>query len=127
MKVEELRIGNLICRLTTTNVLEVDSISRSKDITFKDVNDHIFMCIDGVGIKGIPLTEEWLEKFGFRYNNGFKTINIGVFDMVYKSETIELFYNDNLANYCAKCKYVHQLQNLYFALTGKELTLKETK
>ena len=25
----------------------------------------------------------------------------------------------------AECDYVHQLQNLYFALTGEELTIKE--
>lgn len=79
----------------------------------------------------IPLTEEWLVKFGFKkritkvrsgasvttYDNGtvydlkLAENNLG-FDFRYDSiEIVEL-------------KYVHQLQNLYFALTKTELTLK---
>jgi hypothetical protein len=66
----------------------------------------------------IPLTEEWLLKFGFRSNNGYPLkllcgyikIRNGVWFFKYNKLDIEL-------------QYVHQLQNLYFALTGKELEI----
>lgn len=82
----------------------------------------------------IPLAEEWLVKFGFekvsshfeigedirRYalyinstGNGFTCQLLRTFNGVH---TITNFATDML--------YVHQLQNLYFALTGKELTIK---
>lgn len=63
----------------------------------------------------IPLTEEWLLKFGFRSDGGdlFEKSDIALFfslDKFYKLDGFDL-----------SVKYVHQLQNLYFALIGKEL------
>ena len=80
--------------------------------------------------KPIPLTEEWLLKFGFkkdiivdlyRLHNQFGSI------IYYPSTSVEkakinfmltgaCFMNNNITN-------VHHLQNLYFALTGSELTV----
>jgi len=67
--------------------------------------------------EAIPLTEEWLLKFGFTFS-----------DMIYSFDGFEIldlkqgleFYNHD---YPIKIKYVHQLQNLYYALTQTELTL----
>ena len=81
-------------------------------------------------IQPIILTEEWLYKFGFEENGVDKKENEkyrkywseGKFD-VYK---IISFYLDNNKSHEPDIKYVHQLQNLYFALTGEELTLKTT-
>ena len=69
--------------------------------------------------KPIQLTEEWLVKFGFikrtptgyYFDMGRMSINLPDFE--YKNIRIDV-----------KLKYVHQLQNLYFALTGEELTIK---
>jgi len=73
----------------------------------------------------IPLTEEWLLNFGFKhirdnwYNthvNG-NTFNVYVFkDLRYRVEIV--------SQSIGVFKYVHQLQNLYFALTGEELKTK---
>ena len=63
-------------------------------------------------IDPIPLATEWLERFGFK-----KSREDGWVWM------LDLPKND--ATYHSNCKYVHQLQNLYAALTGKELTVKE--
>ena len=82
-------------------------------------------------IKPIPLTEDWLLKFGF---NGSKEEF-----MFGNNNTHRLtFVNDisgwqhrivslsgNTAIYDATIKHVHQMQNLYFALTGEELTIKQ--
>ena len=78
-------------------------------------------------IKSIPLTEEWLLKFGFikKYQTfEFKGLNIDgtvvhfSFDKWRSEYDIE---NCDFTEIPAECKYVHQLQNLYFALTNEEL------
>lgn len=80
-------------------------------------------------IEPIPLTEEWLEKFGFedygsdswfkaRYENENLCINIlksGEFCV----EGVGVKGESGMY-----IEYVHQLQNLYFALTAEELEIK---
>jgi hypothetical protein len=76
-------------------------------------------------IKPIPLTEQWLIDFGFEKidDHRFKI----------KPTEMDFYYTYSIHDYafriyvqgsiiCANClHYVHQLQNLYFALTNKEL------
>ena len=75
----------------------------------------------------IPLTEEWLVKFGFKIKDG--RAMIGELEAPFYDYKLDLFTNSDVNNiYCYKdfrkqIKYVHQLQNLYFALTGEELTI----
>lgn len=73
----------------------------------------------------IPLTEEWLLKFGFvsnpyedRYEKGLLHIECN------KTRGVLEFWIEKLP-VSLTLKFVHQLQNLYFALTGEELTIKE--
>lgn len=81
---------------------------------------------------GIPLTEEWLLKFGFIIRDKTYSLNYGGESMRYayieKPDFILYFHgrfgfniNEGKKNgdYCINS--VHQLQNLYFAKTGKEL------
>ena len=100
VSVTELRIGNLLMELTSDDVFLV--------------TDRNIECC-----RPIPLLEEWLLNFGFPsiMNNGvFQNPNFlgniysrkGSFFFEYVFLKIEI-------------KYVHQLQNLYFALTGSEL------
>lgn len=80
-------------------------------------------------ISGIPLTEEWLLRFGFKlkfdniYTYPFKVSDNFVVDIKFEGwpENISLITNEYFSS--NSVKYVHQLQNLYFALTGEELTL----
>ena len=58
-------------------------------------------------LHSIPLTEEWLLRFGFESKN----------PVLFTNSDGDSFYLDD-----TKIKHVHQLQNLYFALTGEELT-----
>jgi hypothetical protein len=83
----------------------------------------------------IPLTEEWLIKFGFGNPKNFtkglwlETDIIGIekgflqnevkMNLKYNNFNIELW--DYVCQFKIKCDYVHQLQNLYHALTGTEL------
>jgi len=76
---------------------------------------------EGEEVKPIPLTEEWLERFGFEYSdlNGDSGL--------WKIPPFQIYgkYNQFLYDYRLDVNYVHQLQNLYFALTGEELTIKK--
>ena len=65
-----------------------------------------------------------MVKFGQMWGNS----DNGRYRMYYNLEDNHLDDYDNFAN-CnkirwIKIKYVHQLQNIYFALTGEELTIK---
>ncbi|NRA78915.1 MAG: hypothetical protein HRU18_11955 [Pseudoalteromonas sp.] len=81
------------------------------------------------GIKRIPLTQDWLFKFGFEY------VTMGIFNMpnttfsVIKWSGENCYYESNDKKGSLKqrveLEHVHQLQNLYFALTGKELELSK--
>lgn len=86
-----------------------------------------------LSVKGVPLTEEWLKKLGMEYHD--KPLDRGSahlqnvvarweheekFEYVIDSPSGDIDYL-----YVTKeVDYVHQLQNLYFALTGEELTIK---
>jgi hypothetical protein len=88
-----------------------------------------------INYKPIPLTEEWILKFGFDKDSdndycfkGFhlEDRNIDTFLPVEKI----LKLKDNfgcwyVGAYLRELKYVHQLQNLYFALTNEELIIKQ--
>lgn len=68
-------------------------------------------------INPIPLTEEWLIKFGFVKQGRY-----------YRIGKVKITFRDcwrfEYGGFISKIYYVHQLQNLYFALTDKELQLK---
>ena len=78
-------------------------------------------------LAGIPLSEEWLLKFGF----GLLPWGFVIKGNEDKAVLIRHSYKPNLKLWVevgnglrTELKYVHQLQNLFFALTGTELEIK---
>lgn len=122
MKASELRIGNYVkceCLDFEEDYIQLDNIHQKGTIK----NDNPYSIVE---LKPIPLTEEWLIKFGFKiygkddipnspsdWNWGKIGFNIS---LTYETKKVQ-YTNINL-------EYVHQLQNLYFALTGQELIIK---
>lgn len=115
---KELRIGNAVlddCGLP----VKIDSI----ETAWNERNEVYYMFYDHRGsenldISPIPLTEELLVKLGFgRYEFDHKENQYRLNDrlIVIRGD----FFHDYGTS--VKLEYVHQLQNLYFALTGKEL------
>jgi len=119
MKAQDLRIDNLVWN-------EVQNIAVKVDI--KIIAD----CVYKKPWQPIPLTEEWLLKIGGKpLENGYW---ISVSNL--KAELhFELFKNTDeivttlKSQFCDlildRIYYVHQLQNLYFALTNEELEVKK--
>jgi hypothetical protein len=125
----ELRIGNLVFAYSKECIIDAVDFSVFQMYERKK-EEHPYT--------PVPLTEEWLLKFGFK--------NAGIWEdyMPYHAKHgVLLFFNEGrteyeLSDYLSGygemrsgkyhlttfkwIKYVHQLQNLYFALTGEELT-----
>jgi hypothetical protein len=130
MKSSELRIGNFIASRKEfsdiSTIGEVHSIS-SLDAQFEQLEvetDEDFTWFFKDNYCGIPLTEEWLLKFGFKLT---EVDYYERFDCVIHLDINRIFiahgeYPNSFESEIAIPKYVHQLQNLYFALTGTELT-----
>lgn len=87
-------------------------------------------------LRPIPLTEEWLIRFGFEREEGRWTWKKNIYNEETTLPTsLQLWSGNDFISVCRSgigamdcpCEYVHQLQNLYFALTGKELELKTEK
>lgn len=78
-----------------------------------------------VKLYAIPLSKEWLVRFGFTKED---MADLGNFFYLTISNEMELNINNGtiwMGEYDTGVEHVHQLQNLYFALTQKELSLKD--
>jgi len=124
IKANELRIGNLVSNdRSTCEILHLnggDFINCTlKTKQGNPINAHYDL------IEPIPLTEEWLLKAGFRKSKleGYEVHFIYQHQKIHSGVTA--IYNADfsmkLDNVARGIKYVHKLQNLYFALTGEEL------
>lgn len=121
MKATELRIGNIVSVYGTNGFPDV----------WKEqaVNaENIKTCVSHPDwFKGIRLTKSRLIAFGFK-ENGFSKGYIGIrhrngsFIIDIKNFDLVMGYDPNF--HTPKITNVHQLQNLYFAITGKELKMK---
>lgn len=118
MKANELRIGNIIKLLATGFETTVDLL------LFKDIyDDESFLDY----LQGIPLTEDRLMKFGFEKRGSEYILEIESEDTLFIIEYFEYtkayhFTAGEGCRYGKGCKYIHELQNLYFTLTGLELS-----
>ena len=121
MKATELRIGNWLIDKRYTHDSEngrfkvhVRDLQYLTDI--KESNECDF--------EPIPLTEEILLKCGFKKKRGDKFVLPRSFFNIWKIDN--LTQNDYaFCYYCLQVnlKYLHQLQNLYWCLTGQELEI----
>jgi len=121
MKVNELRIGNYVYFHG-----DVEEINMVDGFGVIGREEQPLCSIDE--FEPIPLTEEWLLKFGFEKADEIYFIEFGVYSMTIKEyEKGKYILNPETHFNYVDIEYVHQLQNLYFALTGKELILTKNE
>lgn len=130
LKTTELRLGNIVEHKSYLGCghygmpwvkCEIYELGETDNLSW--INDL------GTGhYRPITLTEELLVKLGFEKH---EDVFIKIADDEHDSEFI-IVYDEKLKLFkCAfsgfwyEIKTVHQLQNLYFALTKEELTLKD--
>ena len=122
MKAEELRIGNLVL------VDGVETTITNLEITEGEI-------VDPIDPQPIPITEDRLKRLGFVHDyqelaEDSYTITIGNETLLRVERDGSYGFEDSIPikgwdiDYVCggvNLKYLHQLQNLYFALTGEEL------
>ena len=109
MKANELRVGNYF------QWIKIASMGIGKDVITKD-NHYTYEDFK----EPIPLTEEWLVRFGW-----VKSKEQNYF---WEDNNFTILFDDSgfyIESFIGKLriKYVHSLQNLYHALTGEDLTI----
>jgi hypothetical protein len=114
----EIRIGNYLFFISDSDESEI------KPVTSTDIVDIEFSNADGY--EPVPLTAELLQQASFQYSSGTdlefiiddknKLIASTFVDGAY---IVQLSCHGNFLG--QKLSYLHQLQNLFFALTGREL------
>jgi len=136
MKPNELRVGNwyksvkfgVPVHCTFSDFYELEIMADGSKVD-EDIVWRMF--------EPIVLDYEWAEKLGFSHGyDNWMDIKFGIY-WEYKSTELSV---NVVSGYCylasveghfspaylgSKINYVHQLQNLYFALTGQELTINK--
>ena len=133
----ELRIGNIV-KDADGNICTIRSIDSERSYTYKNVIYigtasvfiHKYNGTTGKWIESlspIHLTEELLLKCGFTDISSYKDFRLVINEDLY----IDVSLRKNVNAYVSVSEidiinviYLHQLQNLYFAITGKELEVK---
>lgn len=94
---------------------------------------------DASMLRPLPITEEWLNDFGFEKTKrrDAHVINVGEYDLYVAVNAFSGTLKKDPSWHCSVAigygsqpmsimkMYVHELQNLFFALTGTELKIRE--
>lgn len=123
MKVKELRVGNYVHNNVESFALE------AKDLIFLLAFDNEHYA------QPIPLTEEWFDKLGFiKHEKTLWELPEFIREKCKPDNGLKasaFFYNnrEDIKSYMdcqtrRTVQYVHQLQNLVFALTDEELEMR---
>ncbi|GEN74363.1 hypothetical protein [Chryseobacterium hagamense] len=126
MNVADLKIKNLVeYKNQIFNITEIFQDNEGKNYFVKIENDIHSFSVPAESIKPIQITEEWLEKFGFlrtysseqriRYERPETFIKYDI-DLNSKKivEGLKIYGNS------IRCKYIHEFQNIFSCLFGKE-------
>jgi hypothetical protein len=117
IQANELRIGNWI--------KHDPSYVENQNFIVSDIRTHREKTVNGIEIDDcspIPLTEKILLKCGAQMQIDKNRFILSGYDIYFFTDKI--VFNPNSSTISVVLKSVHQLQNLYFALTAKELEFK---
>ena len=145
MKATELRIGNLVYGINRRSEVHLPNETPLKVWQIEIFNCEVlppdknpaeaesYLKISNVDITGIPLTDKWLLKLGFTFKveelgARFYERQVGI-DFISFSKDGHWNINSGKSYWYMdrnfkSPKYVHELQNLYFAMTGTDLIIQ---
>ena len=109
MIASELRLGNLVA---------VNGIYKEVNVYYIE-NAHL--------ITPITLTEEFLLKFSYDKRQRGKVFEYYNYPTMIRELSLVCFGHESRVKPLKSVKYVHELQNIYFALTDSELKIKTEK
>jgi len=118
METTELRIGNYI---------NIDNPTKTQVSIFKIEKGVQIDCLSDVLHSPIPLTKEWLLKFGFEKSKTFtgldsmKKSDFHIVQSVNRSRYDFMIIGSSVV--LVTIEYVHELQNIYFDLKKEELPI----
>lgn len=133
MEKNEIRIGNVVYDSLNQSYDIVIGINNNDTVDFPFNLNNDIRLVDGVKISGEILKKLGFEKvndteeyYVLEYNNCdvHKIISLYEFNKMW---CINISYSENILSYNAQSlhfrniKYIHQIQNAYFILTGEEL------
>lgn len=131
LKAADLMIGNYVLVPKSDEFdLRICKLFEIRKKQFRVIEVSTNMMFDQTRVEPIPLTEDWLKRFGFEIQTNQVSIVAdtyakGKFWLFCDHETkkFEVVVLGTLINF----QHVHQLQNLYYCLTGTQLTLTDFK
>jgi hypothetical protein len=128
MEAKNFRIGNLLTSKGWGNVGAIEGIEITQDGFELKVKGYVHPWEKDkyFDLAPIELDEEWLTKFGFieETPNEFILRKHPIIFNIHRNLVTGEFMSRMNPNYSILVKSVHQLQNLFFALTKDELELK---
>ena len=116
----DLRVGNWV--IASDVIRRITSVSETKATL-----EGLKSAVKQEDIHPVPLTEELLKKSGFRQlkeTDLFEKIPLEGFTYKLHAQRIMVFHpGDNTLCHWLNTRiiYLHQLQNLYYCLTGREV------
>jgi hypothetical protein len=137
IQAKELMIGNYLYCEYSGEIIQVTEIKNDGVYASsnKTVIERYYYYEE---IHSIPIDEKWLTDFGFKYlEAGFYNKSGWYYNLDNQDQKTFIFLNNHFdvsilintqfQNFFidTDIKSIHSLQNLYFALTGKELELKQ--
>jgi hypothetical protein len=117
MELKDLRLGNYI-QDKSGNIKSVEALSSTRGIEVEGANPlEIY--------EPILLNSEWLLRLGF-YASGSSWLHISKSSSGFDVQLLDELYflNSDGLPFSNGFTYVHQLQNLYYAMTGSELMVE---
>jgi hypothetical protein len=110
MEASELRIGNYLKH--KNNFVFVDSIYENRFECRVEKRFIDYSKINCDEFQPIELTEDLKTKIFTLFNSEYR--------IEWKNNRVHIYFHER---YLATCDYVHEYQNIHFALTNEELTM----
>lgn len=137
IKPQDLRIGNWVLMKENANAYaKIHPDKRYAKVNGVDKED-VFVSLPQTGpqlfplyyneIEPIPLTDKLLYDSGFKYSetDGKWTDGFDIMDVITSGDCYEgtpyITVNGDTVRPSVHCRYLHELQNLYWAVAGEEI------